>query len=172
MKKYLAVGFIFGFFYLAFEVLWTALSGSGAAMTGLPYASLIGKSSLYMFPLGFLTGIILGMFNENSSVRKNCNVFLQSLLGAVIITAFELISGLILNVWLGFNIWSYTVIPFNFLGQICLFASIMWFLLNPFIYWLDDMIRYFLFDEGHYYEIKDVYKDLFHFTKKTIYQAY
>ncbi len=170
MKKSLLIGLIFGIVYLAFEVFWTALGGSGAAMTGLPYAALVGKSSLYMFPLGAAIGIILGLFNEGKKVRCTLNVFAQSLIGCLIITILELIAGLILNIWMGFNIWSYANIPLNFLAQVCLPASILWFLLNPLIFWLDDAIRCYIYKEGSLYSLLDVYKDLFRITKKTDYQ--
>ncbi len=170
MKKILTLGLIYGLFYLAFEIVWTAVAGSGATMTGLPYAALVGKSSLYMFPVGAALGILLGLFNERPIIRKNCNVFTQALLGTVIITAFELIAGLILNVWLGFWIWDYRILPLHFLGQICVPVSIMWFLLNPFIFWLDDVIKFFLYKQGSYYKLSDVYKDLFKITKKTSFQ--
>lgn len=171
MKKLLIIGLIFGLFYLAFEVIWTALAGSGALMTGLPYAALVGKSSLYMFPIGAAIGILLGLFNENPKIRKSLNVFTQALLGAVIITAFELGAGLILNVWLGFDIWNYAMLPLNYLGQICIIVSALWFLLNPLIYWLDDTIRFYFYKEGSSYSLVSVYKDLFKITKKTNFQS-
>ena len=39
--------------------------------------------------------------------------------GALIVTAYEFTVGLIVNVKLGWDIWDYSSIPFNILGQIC-----------------------------------------------------
>ncbi|MBQ2734431.1 MAG: hypothetical protein IJF33_01225 [Clostridia bacterium] len=54
---------------------------------------------------------------------------LRALAGTLFITAVELIAGCILNVGLGWDIWNYSELPLNFLGQICLPFSVLWFLL-------------------------------------------
>ena len=50
-------------------------------------------------------------------------------LSSVIITVLELITGLIVNVWLRMDIWDYSNLPYNFKGQICLLYSFFgsWF---------------------------------------------
>ena len=45
------------------------------------------------------------------------------------ITCIELIAGIVVNIILGWNVWDYSDIPFNFKGQICLFYSLLWFFL-------------------------------------------
>ena len=61
-------------------------------------------------------------------------LWLQALACAVLVTAVELAAGLILNVWLGLNIWDYSRLPFNLWGQICpQFAAVWWFLCMLFI---------------------------------------
>ena len=49
--------------------------------------------------------------------------------GALIVTAYEFTVGLIVNVKLGWDIWDYSSIPFNILGQICPIYTMVWFLL-------------------------------------------
>ena len=53
----------------------------------------------------------------------------KCLLGAAFITLAELITGCIVNLALGLNVWSYYHMPLNLLGQICLPFSVLWFLL-------------------------------------------
>ncbi len=53
----------------------------------------------------------------------------KAALCAVAITAIELIFGIIFNVALKMEIWDYSTIPFNFLGQICPLFSLFWFAL-------------------------------------------
>lgn len=55
---------------------------------------------------------------------------LRAVAGALFITAVELVAGCILNVGLGWEIWNYSELPMNFLGQICLPFSIIWFFLS------------------------------------------
>lgn len=64
----------------------------------------------------------------------NVPLWLQALACAVLVTAVELAAGLILNIWLGLDIWDYSHLPFNLWGQICpQFAAVWWFLCMVFI---------------------------------------
>ena len=54
---------------------------------------------------------------------------MRSLIGAVVITSAEFIVGVTVNLIFKWNVWDYSAIPFNFIGQICLRYCILWFLL-------------------------------------------
>lgn len=56
-------------------------------------------------------------------------IVLRALLGAVFITGIEFFAGCIVNLWLGWNVWDYSELPYHLLGQICLPFFILWFLL-------------------------------------------
>ena len=71
----------------------------------------------------------------------------QMAIGAIIITALEFIVGVIVNLILKWNIWDYSMLPFNILGQISLPFSLIWFLLSGIIIIVDDWLRYKLFKE-------------------------
>lgn len=49
---------------------------------------------------------------------------------AALITALEFLTGCVVNLGLGWNVWSYSDQPLNLLGQICLGFSALWFLLS------------------------------------------
>ena len=49
--------------------------------------------------------------------------------GALTITAYEFFVGLIVNLRLGWDVWDYSSVPFNILGQICPVYTMIWFLL-------------------------------------------
>lgn len=57
------------------------------------------------------------------SLLKKC------VLGGTIITLFELLCGLILNLKLKLNIWDYSNRRLNIKGQICPLFSLLWMLL-------------------------------------------
>ena len=63
------------------------------------------------------------------------------------ITFYEFIFGVILNIWLGLNIWDYSNLPFNILGQICIPFSTIWYFLSIIGICLDDFFRWKLFNE-------------------------
>ena len=45
---------------------------------------------------------------------------------ALLITAVELLLGLVFNILLERRVWDYTAVPFNFYGQICLPFFLVW----------------------------------------------
>ena len=65
----------------------------------------------------------------------------QCVLGAVIITVIELLTGLFLNVYLGLNVWDYSNQPFNFMGQICPQFCIIWCILSILVIRIDDWLK-------------------------------
>lgn len=103
-----------------------------------------GFSHWTMFLVGGICFILIGIINE---ITPKIPLIQQMLLSAVIITAVEFVSGCILNLWLGLNIWDYSENFGNILGQICPRHTIYWFLLSSVGIVVDDYIRYFLFGE-------------------------
>ena len=71
-----------------------------------------------------------------------CPLWLQALCCAALVTAVELVSGLVLNLWLGLDIWDYTDLPGNFLGQICPQYSAVWWVLCLVFIPAFDWLRY------------------------------
>lgn len=56
--------------------------------------------------------------------------YLTCLCCAGAVTAVEFLVGCIVNLALGWNVWSYAQMPFNLLGQICPLFSVLWFFLS------------------------------------------
>ena len=69
------------------------------------------------------------------------NIFLKALIGCGIITTIEFTFGVIFNIFLGQNVWDYRGLRINFLGQISLFYSFLWFLLSFFVIFLCKLLR-------------------------------
>jgi uncharacterized membrane protein len=143
---------IMGIIYIFVEVAWKALIA--------PEFDLIGHTSLWMYLIGGICGIIIGYLNEATRLK----LWEQTVLGTGIILIIEFCSGVIFNVWLGLNLWDYSNLPFNVMGQISLPYAICWFLLCPFVIWFDDFLRYLLFSEERKYTLIQVY--IFLFTLK------
>lgn len=149
--KKLLILFIVGFvIYIAIEVLWTATQYIYRDL-GSSHMSLMGGSSIWMGVLGGFIFIILGLLNENTVIRERFPLSLQALIGAVIITTLEFITGIILNVWLDLNIWDYEGFPLAhlFYNQINLVHSLCWLLLAPTAFWLDDLLRWVFYKVGY-----------------------
>lgn len=56
-------------------------------------------------------------------------LWLQALVCAALVTAVELAAGCVINLWLGWDVWEYTAMPGNILGQICPQYSAIWWVL-------------------------------------------
>ena len=121
------LGVLFGLIYVLLEILWR------------------GYSHWTMFILGGICFIALGLINEIFS--WDTPLISQMIVGGAIITILEFITGCIVNLWLGWNIWDYSDLSYNLLGQISLFSSIGWIGLSLVGIVLDDFIRWKCFGE-------------------------
>lgn len=104
-----------------------------------------GHSHWTMFILGGLCFVLIG--GINNYISWDMPIYEQMMVGSVIITILEFICGCIVNLWLGWDVWDYSNMPYNVLGQICLPFSILWFFISLVAIVADDYIRYWLFDE-------------------------
>ena len=104
-----------------------------------------GYSHWTMFLLGGICFIALGLINE--VIPWDMPLLLQMFIGGIIITVLEFITGCVVNLWLGWNVWDYSELPFNLWGQISLFSSIVWIGLSLVGIVLDDYIRWKFFGE-------------------------
>jgi len=63
------------------------------------------------------------------STRAPLSLWLNCLAGALAITAVEFIAGCAVNLWAGWNVWSYAREPLNLLGQVCVKFTFLWYAL-------------------------------------------
>lgn len=54
------------------------------------------------------------------------NFIYKVLCCSALITLVELVSGLIINRMLHWDVWDYSALPMNFLGQICFSYTVLW----------------------------------------------
>lgn len=126
--------FLFGaVLYAAIEILWR------------------GHTHWTMAVLGGLLFLLLG--GLNNWLPWDMPLLWQIIIGTAIVTAAEFVAGCILNLWLGLEIWDYSNLPGNILGQICPQFTLAWVGLSLIAIVLDDYIRYWLWgDERPYYK--------------------
>ena len=118
--KNLLIFSIFGLTYGLIEILWR------------------GYTHPSMVIVGGSCGLLIGLLNEKN---KKKNLLLQMVEGMVIVTVLEFVSGIILNLCLGLNVWDYSNMRFNLLGQVCPQFCIAWFFLSYFVIRIDDFLR-------------------------------
>ena len=157
LQKLGIIMIVMGFVYLTIEIFDRWIGGDMIGFIPPEYKnpqsflSLTGFTSLWMFPIGALCGSVCGAINETR--LNKLPMLVQCFIGVIFILLIELISGYYLNVVLGLSIWDYSMNSFNIMGQICLRNGFLFLLITPFAFWLDDIIRYNLFDEDTKYPI-------------------
>ena len=122
---------------------WSILGITGGIIYSLIEISARGYTHWTMFVLGGICFLGVGLLNEVFS--KDIPLMQQSLAGGLFITLCEFVTGFIVNIELGWNVWDYSNKPFNYYGQICLEYSVYWVLLSAAAVILDDFLRYKLF---------------------------
>lgn len=136
MRKYLKCLFLYGIgglLYIALELAWR------------------GHSHWTMFFLGGLCFVLIGAVNE---VIPWCMpLWEQTLIGVLIVTGSEFLTGCVVNLWLGWDVWDYSGLPGNILGQVCVQYVLLWVPAALAAVVLDDWLRFWIFKEErpHYY---------------------
>ena len=131
--KYFILGWFGGSTYCSLEVIFR------------------GRSHWSMVALAFILFLLIGELNE--ILPWEMSLAKQGIIGACMVTVLEFITGCIINIWLGWNVWDYSNMPLNILGQVCLPFSLLWILLSIVCIIVDDYLRYLMFNEQmpHYY---------------------
>ena len=126
IAKYAFLVWFGGSTYVTLEVFWRA------------------RSHWTMFVLAAVVFIMIGLLNE---IWAKWNLLVQTLVGTGIATVLEFITGLVVNVILRWDVWDYSNLPGNIMGQICPQFMILWALIVVVAIILDDIIRWKFFDE-------------------------
>lgn len=127
LRKHLTLAATGGTLYILLELIWR------------------GRSHWTMFLLGGICFICLGMINEILS--WDTPLWKQILIGACIVTALEFLTGCVVNLWLGWQVWDYSGLPGNVLGQICPQYCVLWLPVSLVGIILDDWMRHWCWGE-------------------------
>ncbi|WP_017751884.1 putative ABC transporter permease [Clostridium tyrobutyricum] len=119
-----------------------------------------GWTHISMLVVGGIAAFLIGRLNQRTSFYDR-KMWQECLIGTIIILVLEFISGMILNVWLRLDIWDYSNMWGNLYGQICIPYAVLWFLLVPLNVFVDDYLRYRLFEEKKPSGLMKNYIDLF-----------
>ena len=104
-----------------------------------------GRSHWTMVVVGGVCFLICGAINE--IFDYDMSLLKQGTICAALVTGVELVAGIIINLWMGLNVWDYSNMPLNLFGQICLPFSLLWVGLGIVAVIVDDYLRYWLFGE-------------------------
>ena len=131
----------------------------GALVYGFLEVAGRGYTHISMGILGGLSMVAIHISND--ARREGLNYFIQIGIITLFITSIEFITGEILNLRLGMNIWDYSELPLNIDGQICLPFVVLWAVLSAIGIAFDDFLRWKMFrdDKDFDYLRRSVYKE-------------
>ena len=125
--KYLILFLLGGYVYYGIEILWR------------------GYSHYSMIICGGICFIYAGLQNEQ--VEWDYPFWKQVLRVEAFILSAEFITGCIVNLWLGLDVWDYSDLPGNILGQTCPQFALLFLPLSAIAIVVDDFIRWKWFGE-------------------------
>ena len=108
IKEFLHIYAIGAIAYMFIEVLWRGYTH---------------------WTMGAIGGICFTLIYLIELRLKRAHIFKRAFLSALCITSVEFLSGLIINRVLNLNVWDYSNMKFNLMGQISLVYSVLWYFL-------------------------------------------
>ena len=108
-------------------LMWT-WGGAAYFLLEVAYKTARGEPERISWTMLVLAAILcIPIERAGAEMPWDVPLWMQAAGCAVLVTATELIAGLILNVWLGLGVWDYSDLWGNLWGQICpQFAAIWW----------------------------------------------
>ncbi len=101
--------------YTALEILWRGYSHWTMELLG---------------GVCFLIVYLTEKHRGDMTLVKKCSI------SCAVITTLELLCGILVNRVFNMDVWDYSEIPFNFMGQICIAYSAIWFMLSAVLFFL------------------------------------
>ena len=149
MMRHCKKHFVGGCFFMS-RILKTLFRGGILfVIGGLGYVLLEniwrGYSHITMFFAGGLSFLCIELMDMR--LGKSVGTFGKCVLGSAAITSIELAFGCVFNLYYKMDIWDYSHLPFQFLGQISLLFSLLWGVLTYPVLKLGRGIRRILFRE-------------------------
>lgn len=96
-----------------------------------------GYSHWSMFILGGVCFLGCGIVNEMAG--NSISIWKKMVWCMIIITVFEFLTGIIVNVKLGWHIWDYSGMPLHVMGQICVPYMFLWYGISGIAIWINKM---------------------------------
>jgi len=113
--RYITVFMLGASGYTLLEIIWRGYSHWTMTVTG-----------------GFCMTILF-LLNESLA---SWDLSAKCFVGCILITSVELVVGILVNLILKWNVWDYSSIPMNFMGQICLPYTVLWYFLCIPVMWI------------------------------------
>ena len=112
--------------YSQADIVWERLGMwlMGGGLYCLVETAWRGWTHWTMFLAGGTLFLLVGL--ERGKQPCRWSLVSQAVVGGLTITIGEFVTGCIVNLWLGMQVWGYSDKPYNLLGQISLSTTALW----------------------------------------------
>lgn len=132
ISKIFFTWFLGGILYVTMEIL----------MRGYSHFSMFICGGFCFSLVGYMGKRVL---EQNLGMEKA--IVLIMILGTMIITTLELFTGIVVNIILNMEVWDYSDMKYNVLGQICPLFSGLWALISLPCVYINSMVRKYIYGE-------------------------
>ena len=94
-------------------------------------------------------GLCFALLYAMEAEMPDLPFWMKAAAGALIITAVELATGTVVNLWLGWAVWDYSNLRFHFLGQVSLIFAAIWYALCCLFFTVADLVRRMCSEHGN-----------------------
>lgn len=117
---------------------------AGGLAYGLIELAWRGRTHISMFVAGGICFLLIDLVGRK---LERLGILTQAMVSSAMITAVEFTTGVIVNIWLDLNVWDYSAMRADLLGQICPLFSFLWIWLSIPAMFLASGMRKVLFGE-------------------------
>jgi uncharacterized membrane protein len=110
---------------------YAVIIAAGGLLYGAAELTFRGRTHWSMLLAGGFCVLLLYLI----AVKSREPFWKKCIMGGAVITTVEFITGIIVNIVLGWNVWNYSTLWANLFGQICLQFSAAWVLLSAPVIW-------------------------------------
>ncbi len=119
----------------------------GGLCYGLMETAWRGHSHISMFVAGGICFCLISMVGKRLSAL---GLMIQSIICSAMITAVEFSVGVVVNLWMGLNVWDYSTMSGNILGQICPQFTALWCVISVMAIYMRSIIGRYMLNEEPY----------------------
>lgn len=87
-----------------------------------------GRSHWTMILLGGACFLLCGIIHDKSLGK--ITIWQQMVWCMIVITLLEFMAGVIVNIFLGWNVWDYSSMPLQVMGQVCVPFMFLWYIIS------------------------------------------
>lgn len=118
--------------YMKKTIKYAVITTAGGLLYGALELVFRGRTHWSMLLAGGFCMLLLYLI----SIKSREPFWKKCIMGGAVITSVEFVTGIVVNIMLGLNVWNYSKLWANLFGQICPQFSAAWVILSGLAMWM------------------------------------